>query len=377
MSLVDHRVPCRSGSRLRAGLLVLVCSWGLAASGCVTTLGYVPEHLKPSDTATYIPTYAEVKKWAYDVVDGYDSRAIINRYAIYGGALVGASAIGAIAGLAAFDSGSSALIGIPIGTGFLASVAAIYSSEEKARIYGLGSRYVKDLITLSDQRLEKRRVAAQMTATALEEAQKALAAADRLLERAKQEEASKRKLATAARAAAEKAAEGPDKVALSDHARLAEELAAQAAGVVAKARAARDAAHGRVGEAERRHEAWRGLLRAKAKLAEAQAAAPGPGRAAEIEARQVEVGAAKAAWIELTRHDRAEALCLRDDINDVMRKVGEHVASLNPKNVVERLRAVGTAPAAKSEGDTPPAKLPPADLSDLTPPVKSRCDGAV
>lgn len=54
-------------------------------------------------------------------------------------ALLGAVAAGAIAGLAAFDSGSSALIGIPIGTSFLASVAAVYSSEEKSRIYGLAS----------------------------------------------------------------------------------------------------------------------------------------------------------------------------------------------------------------------------------------------
>lgn len=347
----------------------------VAAPGCVTTLGYVPEHLKPKDKATYIATYAEVKEWAFDVVDGYDSRATMNRYAIYGGALLGAAAAGAIAGLAAFDSGSSALIGIPIGTGFLASVAAIYSSEEKSRIYSLASRYVKDLITLSDQRVDRRRLAAQMTGTALEEAQKALAAADRLLERAKQEEASKRKLATATRVEAEKAAEGPDKVALSEHAKSAEQMAAEAAGVVAKEQAARDVAHERVRQAERRHEVWKGLLRARAKLSEAQAAPAGPRREAEIAARQPEVAAAEAAWAELTRHEPAEALCLRDDINDVMRKVGEHITLLDPKNVVERLRAVGKA--AKSEGETAPAKLPPADLSDLAPPVRSRCDSAV
>lgn len=54
-------------------------------AACVTTLGYVPGHLKPKGKATYIPTYGEVKEWAFDMVDGYDSRATMNRYAIYGG----------------------------------------------------------------------------------------------------------------------------------------------------------------------------------------------------------------------------------------------------------------------------------------------------
>lgn len=68
---------------LRPGIAVLImCAWA-TTSGCVTTLGYVPEHLKPENTRDYVPTYAEVKKWAFDVADGYGSRAILNRYAIY------------------------------------------------------------------------------------------------------------------------------------------------------------------------------------------------------------------------------------------------------------------------------------------------------
>ena len=209
-------------------IIVVTLLASLLMSGCVTTLGYVPEHLKPADTTTYIPTYTEVKKWAYDVVDGYDSRATKNRYAIYGAATIAAAAVSAIAGLAAFDSGSSALIGIPIGAGFLGSVATIYSSEEKAQIYGHARDYIKDLITASDRRT-------------------------------------------------------------------------------------------------------------------------------------------------LTGSDlKKEAVCLRDDVNGVMRMVGAHITFLDPKNVGERLKAVQT----QTGNNTVTLTLPPKDFSDINPtrPVTSSCD---
>lgn len=207
--------------------IILLAS--LMSAGCVTTLGYVPEHIKPANKDTYTPTYSEVKKWAYDVVDGYDSRATKNRYAIYGAATLAAAAVSAIAGLAAFDSSSSALIGIPIGTGFFASVATIYSSEEKAQIYGHARDYIKDLITASDERIRTKR-------------------------------------------------SDPDR----------------------------------------------------------------------------------------------EAICLRNDINDVMRKVGAHITFLDPKNVGERLRAI----QKQTGNDTVTLTLPPKDFSDINPsrPVTSSCD---
>jgi hypothetical protein len=87
------------------------------------------------------------------VGDGYDSRATLNRYSHYGGALLGALAIGAVAGLTAFDSGSSVVKVFAIGGPVLGSIFAIYSSEEKARLYRLASSSIKELITLSDKRL--------------------------------------------------------------------------------------------------------------------------------------------------------------------------------------------------------------------------------
>src|SRR5205823_2565796 len=130
----------------------------------------IPEDVESSDEKTKAPTYSEVKKWAYDVADGYDTRTTLNRYTVYVGALIGAAAAGAIAGLAAFDSGSSALVGIPIGATFLGSVAAIYSNEEKARVYRLGAEYIKDLITLSDRRLYQCQVSASTISRDAQEA---------------------------------------------------------------------------------------------------------------------------------------------------------------------------------------------------------------
>jgi hypothetical protein len=101
----------------------------------------------------YVPSYDEIRYWAYDVEDAYDSRATANRYALYAAALLGAAAIGAIAGLSTFDSASPALIGIPIGTGFLASAAAIYSNDQKAVLYRRGSDAVKIVIGWSTWRL--------------------------------------------------------------------------------------------------------------------------------------------------------------------------------------------------------------------------------
>lgn len=150
---VDHRA--------RLALLVLtVFAWG-TTSGCVTSLGYVQENLKvgqiseTSDTKDELrPTYADVKKWAYDVHDGLNSRATANRYAVKYGALFGVAAAGALAGLAIFDSGSAAIKGIPIGATFLAGASAVYQSDFKADLYDRASTYVKKLITLSDERLQ-------------------------------------------------------------------------------------------------------------------------------------------------------------------------------------------------------------------------------
>jgi hypothetical protein len=377
--------------RFHAGFFSVVLIVSASTSGCFTTLGYVPENIKLrqiSNTATYIPAYREVKQWAYDVADGYGSRATMNRQAVYAGALFGAAATGAIAGLAAFDSGSLGLIGIPIGATFLAGVAYIYSSEEKAQIYALGSRYVKDLVTLSDKRLANRRIAVQRTRAALEEARKDLEDADEQLREAERQEESQKEIASAAHRDADQEAKGPRKIGLSSLAEAADKLTLEAKGAVAKAQLVRNVAQDRVDEAVRRDEAWKALLSAKLELAQAR------GDAATTEA-QLKVHAAEGVWKEITDAEAAEALCLRMDINNVMRKVEDHKAMLDPKNVVAQLKAVeeaakkakatspkeGTAkktgPSEKGKADTAEPKLPPADLSDLRPPVKSICENAI
>ena len=361
-NIVAARIPLA-----RQGLALLLLCAVTTNSGCVTTLGYIPEHPKPmADTTTITPKYGEVKKWAYDVLDGYDSRATMNRNAIYGGALIAAAAVSAIAGLAAFDSGSSALIGIPIGTTFLGSVAAIYSSEEKAHIYRLASEYVKDLITASDERFAKRRllVTQKLAASMLEKAQMDLGEADKRLLLAKQEETSQKAQADAKRAEAGQAAAGPEKDALTKSAQALEQLAKKATSTMMEAQAARDAAEERVNNAKRRYEALNTLTATKKKLADLEAATPK--NSVAIDAVRAELAAAEQVWDHLTNSEMAEALCLRKDINDVMRRVEEHKALLDPKNIVDRLKNVRA-----------PAPVTPGDLSNLMLPVKSRCDNAI
>ncbi len=362
-------------SRLRPIIVGLMVCISIAASGCATTLGYIPEVIPVADKTTYVPTYAEVKKWARDVEDGYDSRAILNRNAIYAGAFLGAAAVGAIAGLAAFDTGSSALIGIPIGTGFLASVAAIYNSEEKARIYGNASETTKRLIRSSDQRLRKRKIAAQMTAVALAEAEEALNKAVAELEGAMQVEGIQKKAADSARAAAERAQPGAEKDALSNQAQAAQKLALDAKKAAEAARVARDVAQQRSRAAADRHRAWQELLNATRNVEQAKVAS-GSDKAGGLAEAQLALKAAERAWEEIANSESAEASCLREDIEEVMRKVREHLELLDPKSAADRLRAVREAVSATGETERAAAKLPPVDLSDLRE-MKSHCEGNI
>jgi hypothetical protein len=133
----------------------------IATSGCVsrsilvcvgaTKVGYYPENVGSSDYSMP-PSYGEVRTWAEAVADGYDSRHTMNRHALYVGALTAVAAVGAIAGLSVFAPGSSALVGVPIGTAFLSGVFSVYHNEQKALIYDQGARAIKDVIALSDYR---------------------------------------------------------------------------------------------------------------------------------------------------------------------------------------------------------------------------------
>ena len=148
----------------RARSLSLALALVLGTSGCCgvsngtrsmcTKFGYFPEHVATwGDDAGGAPLYDQVRRWAVEVADGYDTRHTTNRYALYVGAITAAASVGAMAGLAAFAPGSSAILGIPIGTSFLGGMMAIYQNDPKARIYDFGSRAIKDLVSLSDCRI--------------------------------------------------------------------------------------------------------------------------------------------------------------------------------------------------------------------------------
>jgi hypothetical protein len=106
-----------------------------------------------SENQKNCPTYQQVRNWAFNVSDGYDTRATLNRQAVYGGALTALAATSALVGLAAFDPGSSAIIGIPIGTTFLSGAMVLYNNEQKAVIYGSASQTIRDLLIQSDCRI--------------------------------------------------------------------------------------------------------------------------------------------------------------------------------------------------------------------------------
>ena len=104
-------------------------------------------------------------------------------------------------------------------------------------------------------------------------------------------------------------------------------------------------------------------------------------------------------WIASTGFEKAvhegEALCLRDDVNDVMRRAEAHIALLDPRNVADRLRSAVRATASGASepmpnsstatpndaatGSAPNGTEPVVaaaatdDLSDLIPPIQSRC----
>lgn len=161
--------------RVMSGLRIVGISWGLsgasrrswralgaslvlslAVSGCVTSLGYYQNNLKAKqvkDFTNWVPDYVTVKHWAYDVQDGFDSRATLNHYALEYGTLFALAAAGTMAGLGIFSPGSPALQGIPLGTAFLGGAAAYYDNQFRYDMYSRASARVRALIEVSDERV--------------------------------------------------------------------------------------------------------------------------------------------------------------------------------------------------------------------------------
>jgi hypothetical protein len=84
------------------------------------------------------------------VADGYDTRAVFNRQAIYGGALIAAASTSALVGLSAFNTAGNVITALPIGATFLGGTMAIYNNEQKAVIYGSASQTIREVLIQSD-----------------------------------------------------------------------------------------------------------------------------------------------------------------------------------------------------------------------------------
>jgi hypothetical protein len=151
-------------------MLALALASCTATSGCVTTLGYVPEMVKARQIAPnptpYKATYPQVKEWALSVADGLDSRSTMARQSLSFGALLAGAAAATVTALGAFSAGSPAIVGIPIGTAFLSTGATIYNSEPKAVIYRYASDTVKELVRKSDERIDNPKKEADKKKTA-------------------------------------------------------------------------------------------------------------------------------------------------------------------------------------------------------------------
>lgn len=374
MSTVLRRISNRRQVVI-SGLLLL--AWG-NASGCITTLGYVPEFPKTEDKKSYKPTYTEVRKWAYDVMDGYDSRATMNRQALYGGALLAAASLSALTGLLAFDSTSSALKAIPIGAAFLGGAAGIYSNEEKALIFGRASSYAKTLINFSDNRLKESDAPPLSTATVVEAVALATEKETSALAKASNAQAILAKFKTAqqeAQAKVDAASDAAERTAAQKSFEDATKRIADQEQELRRAQAASRAATARKQYAARRAVILGDLIDAQTTLNQIKIGK----RSGDRMAQDMIVKSARQAWKEITNDEDAEAFCLRRDISALMDHVRTHIELLDPKNVAAQLKGVKTQPSSSttSESEQGGSTVTPGDYSDLDPPKSSECIGGM
>lgn len=253
----------------------------------------------------------------------------MNRQADYAGALVAGAGAASLVGLAAFGADQAWITGIPIGMAFLAGVAAIYNNEAKAQLYGAAANYLQRMVNNSERRLAwLRRKSNQATR----------AGAGSELDKSEKKAADARMRVTAY---------------------IDEYMLRQAAEALKSTTA---------GDKEKKDEASPAATDAKRQVA-TRAAADAKRQldalAVESEmAKQREDGLARLK--ERTEHlvdlncpddgqskkacETFEALCLRDDVLDVMERVDRLINILMPSGVTDRLKGVGNT-IGKTSGD--------------------------
>ena len=151
------------------GLILLAA----LATGCSTSLGYVPHYVPPGDmtarTDLVRPSYTDVKLLAYEQVHGYLVSGRINRDSLYAGALTAGVSVTAMAALAILAPGSPALTAVPLAGGLLGGTMAIMQSDAKTIIYLRAAALVMAATLNSDKRLVRTAVSQDEEALCLRE----------------------------------------------------------------------------------------------------------------------------------------------------------------------------------------------------------------
>lgn len=348
-------------------VLLLVCALA-TNSGCVTTLGYLPDDIKPEDPTR--PTYKEVVKWGTDLKDGYGSRASGNRSAIYGGAIIAAAAVSAMTGLATFNTGGSTILGIGLGTGFLASAAAIYSNDLKAKLYDNASSYMDKLLIRSQVRLWQRQSSGLLIVDQiLKDAQVAQKDADQKSTAAKTVFDSQTEAAKTAHAKADAEVDDAKKKALNEAAQSIDKLVATAKADLNTVQVAAHLAEARVTQAQKLGNMVYDYLNAKDELEKLQKKNPNDEKIPE---KKKAIEATGLALKDLMDPEADEAQCLRGEIRTAIDKVTAHLEDLTPQGLVNRFNAA-TSFDPKAKNNAVPVALTGLDFSDLKDLETSAC----
>ena len=351
---------------------LLLCSL-VTSSGCMTTLGYLPDDIKPADLTH--PTYQEVVKWGTDLKDGYGSRASANRNTIYGGALVAAAAVSAMTGLAAFNTGGSTILGIGLGTGFLASAAAIYSNDLRAQLYDRASSYMDRLLIRSQTRLRERQSFGLWINQTLTDANNAKADAGKKVVDAAQVLQAKTAAEAAAHASADAApssnpTEVEAKKALNETAQALDQLVTTAKADLSTAQAAALLANDRVNQAQRLVPLVYSWQKTEDELNTLKMAKPPDEK--KIAEKEAELRITDSTIKKLIDPETNEAQCLRGEIRAAIDKVTAHLEDLTPKNLADQLNKASTFDP-KTKGTTTTVTVTVPNLNDLQDLERSAC----
>ena len=249
----------------------------------------------------------------------------------------------------------------------------------------MGTRYIKDLITASEARILARKKAESNPARALAEAETAFG-------RTKENVRVKHEALASSEAAlnqAVKDAEVPAGGSSTEPQRQALEIVKSLQTTLPALRAEHAATLVEKERAERRRQAaqsfvdaWNHWQQKRKELEGVKATRMDrtsddiakSDRKITVNQLEMDIQRARLQWDIIRDHRwESEALCLHQDMDDVMRRVGRHISLLDPKHLSEFFTAI----REKGKDAALTASIRSPDLTDLHPPVKSRCDDSI